>query len=113
MRLFRGKANCTACHAGPTFTDEQLHNTGVAWRDVWFTDEGAGKGRFKTPTLRELGRTAPYMHDGSLRSLDEVIDFYNDGARTNPWLDPEIQPLHLAHAEKKALIAFLKSLNGS
>lgn len=66
LQLFRGKANCVACHAGPNFTDEQLHNTGVAWKGDGLLDEGAGQGRFKTPTLREVSQTAPYMHDGSL-----------------------------------------------
>jgi cytochrome c peroxidase len=77
LQLFRGKANCTACHVGPNFTDERLHNTGVAWRDGRFTDAGAGQGNFKTPTLREIARTAPYMHDGSLATLEEVIEYYD------------------------------------
>lgn len=113
LQLFRGKGNCTACHVGPTFTDEQVHNTGVAWRNGTFADEGAGLGRFKTPTLREIARTAPYMHDGSLGSLDEVLEYYNSGGRKNPWLDAEVRPLHLTEVEKKALTAFLKALNGS
>ncbi len=66
LQLFRGKANCVACHVGPNFTDERLHNTGIAWRDGKFADAGAGQGNFKTPTLREIARTAPYMHDGAL-----------------------------------------------
>jgi cytochrome c peroxidase len=113
LQLFRTKANCTVCHVGPTFTDEQLHNTGVAWRDGAFADEGAGSGRFKTPGLREIERTGPYMHDGSSSSLEQVLDYYNQGGRPNPWLDPEIRPLHLTAAEKNALIAFLRALNGS
>src|SRR6266566_1556960 len=75
LQIFRGKGNCTACHVGPNFTDERLHNTGVAWRDGQLNDAGGGEGRFKTPTLREVARTAPYMHDGSLQTLEEVIDF--------------------------------------
>jgi cytochrome c peroxidase len=113
LQLFRVKGNCTACHVGPTFTDEQVHNTGVAWRGDRFADEGACMGRFKTPTLREIARTAPYMHDGSLRSLDEVLEYYNQGGRKNPWLDAEVRPLHLTEVEKKAVVAFLKTLNGS
>jgi cytochrome c peroxidase len=62
LRIFRGKGNCTACHVGPNFSDEKLHNTGVAWRDGKLADLGAGQGNFKTPTLREVARTAPYMH---------------------------------------------------
>lgn len=112
LQIFRGKGNCTACHVGPNFTDEKLHNTGVAWRDGHLTDNGAGRGNFKTPTLREGSRTAPYMHDGSLRTLEDVIDFYDGGGRPNPNLDSEIRPLRLAAGEKKALAAFLRALNG-
>jgi cytochrome c peroxidase len=112
LQLFRGKANCTACHVGPNFTDERLHNTGVAWRDGSFTDAGAGKGNFKTPTLREIARTAPYMHDGTLATLEEVIEYYDRGGNQNPGLDPEIRPLRLTALEKQNLIVFLRSLSG-
>ena len=112
MHLFRGKANCTACHVGPNFTDERLHNTGVAWREGKFADTGAGQGNFKTPTLREIARTAPYMHDGSIATLEDVIEYYDRGGNRNPSLDPELRPLHLSSAEKQNLIAFLRSLNG-
>jgi cytochrome c peroxidase len=112
LQLFRGQANCTACHVGPNFTDESLHNTGVAWRDGALADPGAGQGNFKTPTLREVARTAPYMHDGSLATLEDVIDFYDRGGRPNPYLDPEIRPLRLTLAEKRALVTFLQSLSG-
>jgi len=121
LRLFRGKANCTACHLGPTFTDEDFHNTGVAWRDGAFADPGrfavTGKeedrGAFKTPTLRQVALTAPYMHDGSLKTLDEVVEFYNAGGRPNPHLDPELRPLQLTEEEKQALAVFLRSLTGT
>jgi cytochrome c peroxidase len=112
LQIFRGKGNCTTCHVGPTLTDERLHNTGVAWHDGRLADPGAGRGDFKTPTLREVARTAPYMHDGSLATLEEVIDFYDGGGRPNPNLDREIRPLGLSDAEKKALAAFLRSLAG-
>ena len=113
LQLFRGKANCVACHVGPNFTDERLHNTGIAWRDGEFTDIGAGQGNFKTPTLREVARTAPYMHDGSLATLEDVIEYYDRGGNRNPSLDPEIRPLRLSATEKQSLIAFLHSLNGT
>lgn len=122
LQIFRGKGTCAACHVGPNFTDERFHNTGVAWRDPstssgevagYFADQGAGSGTFKTPTLREIARTAPYMHDGSLASLEDVVDFYDTGGRSNPNIDPEIHPLHLSAEEKQALVAFLKSLSGS
>ncbi len=112
LQLFRGKANCTACHVGPNFTDEALHNTGVAWRDGNFADHGAGQGRFKTPTLREVARSAPYMHDGSLTTLEDVVEFYDAGGRANPSLDPEIRRLGLSPVEKQGLVAFLGALSG-
>jgi cytochrome c peroxidase len=113
LQIFRGKGNCTRCHVGPTFTDESLHNTGVAWRDGRLADEGGGNGTFKTPTLREVARTAPYMHDGSLDSLQQVVEFYDRGGNTNPALDSEIRPLKLTEAETRALVAFLSSLTGT
>jgi cytochrome c peroxidase len=120
LKVFRGKGNCTACHVGPNFSDERLHNTGVAWLDGRLQDEGrfevSGKpedlGRFKTPTLREVARTSPYMHDGSLATLEDVIRFYNEGGRPNPTIDPEIHPLKLTVDEKRTLVAFLTSLSG-
>ncbi|MBI3665061.1 MAG: cytochrome-c peroxidase [Acidobacteria bacterium] len=112
LQLFRGKANCIACHVGPNFSDEKLHNTGVAWRNGRLSDPGAGQGNFKTPTLREAARTGPYMHDGSLRRLEEVVEFYDRGGHPNPHLDPEIRPLRLSGAEKHALAAFLRALSG-
>ena len=100
LRIFRGKGNCTSCHIGPTFTDEEFHNTGVAWRDGKLQDEGrfaitgkpAHKGAFKTPACREIARTAPYMHDGTLITLQAVIDFYSDGGRENPYRDEKSAP---------------------
>jgi len=122
LQIFRGKGNCTACHVGPNFSDERIHNTGVAWRDPstgsgqvagYYADEGAGNGTFKTPTLREVARTAPYMHDGSISTLEEVVGFYDAGGRSNPHIDPEIHPLQLSVEEKQAIVAFLKSLSCS
>ncbi len=69
-------------------------------------------GAFKTPTLREVARTAPYMHDGSLATLEDVIEFYDRGGNQNPTLDSELQPRRFAAGEKQALIAFLRSLSG-
>ncbi len=120
LALFRGTANCVVCHVGPNFTDEQFHNTGIAWRKTAFTDEGRfavtgreqDRGAFKTPTLREIARTAPYMHDGSLGTLEEVIDHYSAGGRPNPGLDSQIRRLDLSAEEKRALASFLRSLSG-
>jgi cytochrome c peroxidase len=112
LRVFRGKGNCTSCHVGPNFSDERTHNTGVAWRQGALADTGAGRGEFKTPTLREVARTAPYMHDGSLATLDAVVEFYDGGGRSNPGLDVEIRPLHLSADEKRQLAALLGALSG-
>jgi cytochrome c peroxidase len=120
LTVFRGKAGCTACHVGPTFSDEEFHNTGVAWRTGKLTDDGRAavtkaqlhRGAFKTPTLREVARTAPYMHDGSFATLAEVVDFYDRGGAPNPSLDPQLRPLKLTSTEKQDLVAFLRSLSG-
>jgi len=111
LELFRGKANCVACHVGPNFTDERLHNTGIAWRDGRFADLGAGQGNFKTPTLREVARTAPYMHDGSIVTLEEVVKYYDRGGNRNTHLDAELHPLHLSIEERRDLVLFLRSLS--
>ena len=113
LEIFRGKGNCSSCHFGPNFTDEQFHNTGVAWDGERLTDDGRQYGSFKTQTLREVARTAPYMHDGSLATLDDVVEFYSAGGRANPWLDPEIKRRNFTAPEKAALIAFLRCLSGS
>ncbi|MDA2927190.1 c-type cytochrome [Acidobacteria bacterium AH-259-G07] len=119
LGLFRGKARCTTCHSGSNFTDEEFHNTGVFWgRQPYdpgrFVVTGLSKdtGKFKTPTLREIEHTAPYMHDGSLKTLKDVIEFYDRGGKRNPYLDAELRPLNLTAEEKKALLAFLRSLDG-
>lgn len=104
LRLFRGKAGCLTCHVGANLTDEKLHNTGAG--------KSEAEGSFKTPTLRQVANRAPYMHDGSVKTLEEVVDFYNDGGKRNPKLDPDVRPLHLTDMEKSAIIAFLRSLTG-
>jgi cytochrome c peroxidase len=113
LAVFRGKGHCNSCHVGANFTDEQFHNTGVAWRDSGLLDIGAGKADFKTPTLREVARTAPYMHDGSLATLEDVVEFYSRGGRANPDLDVEIRPRNFSSEEKRALGAFLRALSGT
>ena len=117
LRLFRGKAGCAVCHLGPNLTDEKFHNTGIGWPgDVGrFTvsKRDQDRGAFKTPSLREAARTPPYMHDGSLASIEEVIDYYDKGGNPNPALDSEIHKLNLTAGEKSALIAFLQALNGT
>ena len=65
------------------------------------------------PTLRDVARTSPYMHDGSLATLEDVVDFYDRGGRVNPQLDPEMRPRQLSASEKAALVAFLRTLTGT
>jgi|SoiMethySBSTD1v2_1073268.scaffolds.fasta_scaffold02315_7 cytochrome c peroxidase len=120
MKLFEGKANCRLCHQGDIFSDGLFHNLGVGWNGGGFADEGRkaltgivkDRGAFKTPTLRQVAQTGPYMHDGSLASLEAVINFYDQGGKPNPHLDPLIQPLRLTLQEKEALVEFLRSLSG-
>ncbi len=119
MELFSGKANCQVCHAGFNFTDESYHNLGVGM-DKPKPDLGrfqqtkaeTDRGAFKTPTLRNVTQTAPYMHDGSESTLHEVVDFYNRGGVKNPQLSKEVKALNLADDEIDDLIAFLESLTG-
>lgn len=115
--LFLGEAGCAPCHSGPNLTDEAFHNTGVSWGEgdtgrARVTGRAEDHGKFKTPTLREVALTAPYMHDGSLESLQEVVAFYDRGGGENPNLDAEIGPLELTAAERDRLVAFLRSLTG-
>jgi cytochrome c peroxidase len=124
--VVRKKANCTSCHIGFNFTDEKFHNLGVGWDDTTgkFADLGlwaiapigakndAEIGAFKTPTLRDLERTAPYMHDGSEKTLEEIVEYYDRGGNANPALDPDMKKLNLTAQEKADLVAFLKSLTG-
>ena len=121
MGLFRGKARCILCHNGPNFTDNQFHNLGVPQEGPLKEDLGRfdvtrlehDKGAFKTPTLRSISETAPYMHDGVFKSLVEVIDFLDKGGNANPHLSPLMKPLTLTADEKSDLIAFLNALTGA
>jgi len=119
LALFNGKAKCSTCHASFNFTDENYRNIGVGM-DKAKPDLGrfeiskneADKGAFKTPTLRNIIQTAPYMHDGSEATLMEVVEFYNKGGIKNPQLAAEITPLNLTAQEKNDLVAFMESLTG-
>ena len=119
LELFRGKARCTRCHSGFNFTDEKFHNLGIGWDDnkvdlgrYMETKNPEDIGAFKTPTLREISRTAPYMHDGRFKTLEEVVKFYNQGGVKNPHQDNTIIPLEMTDDEQQDLVAMLKSLNG-
>jgi cytochrome c peroxidase len=120
MALFKGKARCVLCHNGPNFTDNQFHNLGVPQAGPLKEDLGRfivsrqerDKGAFKTPTLRSIVETAPYMHDGVFKTLEEVVDFKNSGGGPNPYLSPLMKPLNLTSQEKADLLAFLQALTG-
>ncbi len=113
--LYESRGQCWRCHSGPNFTDEAYHNTGVGWPNdpgrAAHTKQDADRGRFKTPTLRGLAHTAPYMHDGSLKTLEEVVEFYNKGGGDNPNKEAVLTPLGLSKDEMRDLVAFLKALS--
>ena len=114
LELFRGKADCVDCHSGPNFTDNGFHNIGLPSTE----DKGRGEvvnvrravGAFKTPGLRNVLLTAPYMHDGSMKSLEEVVRFYNTGGENKTDISQLIKPLRLTRGEILDLIAFLGAL---
>ncbi len=120
MDLFKGKARCILCHNGSNFTDNQFHNLGVPQVGPMKEDLGRyyvtrrpeDTGAFKTPTLRSIDETAPYMHDGAFKTLEEVVDFLDNGGGKNPNLSPMMKPLDLSKEEKNHLIAFLMALKG-
>jgi cytochrome c peroxidase len=113
--VFNTKAACAKCHSGWRFTDDSFHDIGVAGEDVGrgalLADIPAVQHAFKTPTLRDADRRGPYMHDGSVASLDAVIDFYDRGgvvARES--LSNDLKPLGLSGDEKRQLLAFMRTL---
>jgi len=116
FEVFLGKGRCVLCHNGFNFTDNGFHNLGLKGSD----DPGRYairkvkilKGAFKTPTLRDVALTAPYMHNGMYKTLEEVVDHYDRGGDVKEHLDPNMQPLNLAKGEKSDLVAFLKALTG-
>ncbi|MEY4527783.1 MAG: Cytochrome c peroxidase [Nitrospirota bacterium] len=120
LELFRGKARCILCHNGSNFTDNGFHNTGVPQVGPMTEDLGRyyvthldrDKGAFKTPTLRSVALTAPYMHDGAFKTLEEVIAFYNQGGGQNANLSSLIKPLGLSDVDKADLAEFLRALTG-
>lgn len=115
LDLFFDRAECFHCHTGRDFTDGLPHNNAMKLfnPDVGraeFTEKEEDVGRFVTPSLRNVAVTAPYLHDGSARTLRELIEIYNDGGEPNPNTDPLIHPLGLTPAEIDDLLAFLNSL---
>jgi cytochrome c peroxidase len=123
--LFTGKGGCAQCHhigeRDTLLTDYEHHDLGVGWRaeTASYDDIGLGgismakqSGRFLTPSLRDVARTAPYMHDGSIATLADVVEFFDRGGNPSPGRDPRIVPLGLTGREKADLVAFLQSLTG-
>lgn len=114
--LFFGKAKCTACHAGANFADEKYHNLGVGMDKAdpdlgrfVVTKNPQDRGAFKTPTIRNVALSAPYMHDGSQKTLEEVVEWYDKGGHPNPSLSKDIKKLGLTPQEKKDVVEFMKA----
>ncbi len=134
MHIFRTKARCMNCHSGKHLTDELFHNIGLTYYKRQYEDLGRYQitklpddvGRFKTPSLRDLLSTRPWMHNGLFDDLEGIVNLYNSGMHMidpkpeqkekdplYPYTDPLVQPLQLTKEEKKALVAFLESLSGT
>ena len=116
--LFYGKARCGACHLGELFTDLKYHNVGIGTGKpnpdpgrFKVTQNPRDTGAFKTPTLRDVSRSAPYFHDGSVATLEEAVDIMAGGGIANPHLDPLLEDRKLTAEEKADLIAFLRALD--
>lgn len=126
-RLFFGDAFCNNCHKNQNFTDNDFHNLGVGWDPAakTFSDEGrfavtdkeSDKGAFKTPSLRDVSKRAPYMHDGSIKTLREIVKLYSKGGEPNPYLDRKIdrryaERLDLSEEQITQLVKFMEALDG-
>jgi len=118
--FFNQEVNCTACHVGANFSDEKYHNLGVGMEaaepDIGraaVTGDEKDTGAFKTPTIRNVEFTAPYMHDGSQKTLEEVVEWYAKGGHPNPYLDEKIKKLNLTDQDKADLVAFMKACSGA
>ena len=117
--FFTEKGNCTACHVGANLADEKYHNIGVgmdhetpdAGRHA-VTKDTVDTGAFKTPTVRNVALTAPYMHDGSMDTLEEVVEWYNKGGHPSRHLSSKIRPLNLTDQEQADLVEFMRACTG-
>lgn len=117
--FFSDRLNCTICHSGPNFTDEKYHNNGTISDSTnpdlgrfIVTNNETDKEKFRTPTLRDISRSSPYMHNGTLKGLGAVIDFYDNGGISYRYRNSVIKPLNLTDEEKADLKMFLRSLTG-
>lgn len=119
LDFFNKKGECAECHSGPNLTNEKFANLGIGLdqphpdpgREA-ITKKRGDSGKFKVPTLRDLARRAPYMHDGSVKTLGEVLEIYAKGGLPNPHLDSRLTPFYLDEQTKQELLAFVNSLNG-
>jgi cytochrome c peroxidase len=118
-KIFDEKAKCTNCHDGRLLTDQQFHNVGIGM-DAAKPDVGRAAiskdekdtGAFKTPTLLDISKSAPYFHDGSAKTLEEAVDVMINGGKKNKYLDEtNLKPVKLTAQEKADLMAFLRSLD--
>ncbi len=113
--LFNGRANCAPCHGGWRLTDDRFHDIGISTTDLGrgaeLKNNPAMRFAFKTPTLREVARRAPYMHDGSIATLRDVLRHYEQGGIERPSRSPLMRPIRLSAAEQDDLIAFLETLS--
>ena len=114
--FFTEKGNCTACHVGANLADEKYHNIGVGMDqenpDVGrhaVTNDVVDTGAFKTPTVRNVALTAPYMHNGSMATLEEVVEWYDKGGHSSKHLSSKIRPLKLSDQEQTDLVEFMKA----
>jgi len=119
LEIFERSGECSECHRGNNFTDEKFASLGIGPDGpspdpglAGITGKRADEGKFKVPTLREVVRTGPYMHDGRFRTLDEVLEFYRKGGKPGPRLDSRIAPFFLDARAKAYLTEFLQSLSG-
>lgn len=117
--FFTAKGSCTACHVGANLSDEKYHNLGVGMDKeepdlgrFTVTNDDKNRGAFKTPTVRNVALTAPYMHDGSQKTLEEVVEWYAKGGHPNPHLSKDIKKLELSDQDKKDLVEFMKACTG-
>ncbi|MEE2639628.1 MAG: cytochrome c peroxidase [Planctomycetota bacterium] len=117
--IYESRGACWQCHSGSNYSDEEFHDTGVGYgseaRDLGLAEiskDQKDNYKFKTPTLRGVALTAPYFHDGSAKTLEDVVEFYSKGgAPGDKHLDPKIKKLNLSEDDKKHLVAFLKALS--
>jgi cytochrome c peroxidase len=115
--IFNTKAQCSSCHEGWNFTNEGFQDIGLVSADVgrgqFLPDVIKMKHAFKTPGLREIARRGPYMHDGSMATLEEVVEHYDRGGVDRPSRSDLMKPLALSSQEKSELVAFLKTLTSN